>query len=58
MKTHEFRGSLIMYGLILSLTMVNGVILKLNIRRELNLLKKELTNAITKEKNYKERLRL
>ena len=46
-----------MYGLISNLTMVNGVILKLNIRRELNPLKIELTNAITKEENYKERLR-
>ena len=58
MKTLEFRGSLIMYELISSLTMVSGVIPKQNTRRELNLLKIELTNARTKEENYKERLRL
>ena len=47
-----------MCELISSLTMVNGVIHKLNTRRELNLLKIELTNAKIKEENYKERLKL
>ena len=47
-----------MCELISSLTTVNGVILKLNIRRELNQLKIELINAKIKEKNFKERLRL